>query len=329
MKRVNTSLKKTGIIFSLVLLSPAVMAAENLNFNYTRAGALSLEPKLSLQARACHSKGDPININFRLNGLRLGTPHITLEIKGRSYSKSYSVFPATKSMAGKSGAGDFTVPFSIKKNGTASGTNVVTVHHDAVPAQIGTKFCFGAGGSKFAFLEGTPDYKRECANKALVYDGRWNWGGNPNDGVPKPDYISYEMIKKYIFFTSFTPGKPARDEQQWQDVSGPVSDNGDVVSELYGYALPIPQLTDEGNFTFNLSNRNITTLRVDIKVGGHVVYTWLWGKSKDNPNILHLVYSNPTLVPAIIPGPADSNSDPYAKNHFYTENGFYKGTLVS
>ncbi|EHJ5407687.1 hypothetical protein KAO45_005151, partial [Salmonella enterica subsp. enterica serovar Wedding] len=74
MKRINTSLKKTGILFSLVLLSPGVMAAENLNFNYTRAGALSLDPRMSLQARACHSKGDPININFRLNSLRQGTP---------------------------------------------------------------------------------------------------------------------------------------------------------------------------------------------------------------------------------------------------------------
>ncbi len=329
MKRVNTSLTKTGILFSLVLLLPGVMAAENLNFNYTRADALSLDPRMSLQARACHSKGDPININFRLNGLRLGTPHITLAIKGQGYSKSYSVFPATKSMAGKSGAGDFTVPFSIKKNGTASGTNVVTVHHDAVPAQFGTRFCFKAGGSKFAFLEGGPDFKRECANRVTVFDGKYNWGGNPNDGAPKPDYISYDMIKKYNFFTSYTPGKPARDEQQWQDVSGPVSDNGDVVSELYGYALPIPQMTDGGNFTFNLSNRNITTLRVDIKVSGQAVYTWLWEKSKDNPNILRLTYTNPVQVPMISPGPADSNSDPYARNHFYTGDSFYKGTLAS
>ncbi|ECC4968157.1 hypothetical protein Q8D23_004556 [Salmonella enterica] len=330
MKRVNTSLTKTGILFSLVLLSPGVMAAENLNFNYTRAGALSLEPKLSLQARACHSKGDPININFRLNGLRLSTPHITLEIKGQSYSKSYSVFPATKSMAGKSGAGDFTVPFSIKKNGTASGTNVVTVHHDAVRAQFGTKFCFfNVGGHLIAFMEGSRGYKRECVNRALVLDGRWNWGGNPNVGAPQPDYISDDMIGKYIFFTSYTPGKPAWDEQKWQDVSGPVSDNGDVVSELSGYALPIPQLTDEGNFTFNLSNRNITTLKLYFKVSGQVVGSWLWEKSKDNPNILRLTYTNPVLISMISPGPADSNSDPYARNHFYTGNSFYKGTLAS
>ncbi|EJF5837443.1 hypothetical protein M8W81_002596 [Salmonella enterica] len=335
MKRVNTSLTKTGIIFSLVLLSPGVMAAENLNFNYTRAGALSLDPRMSLQARACHSKGDPIKITFRLNGLRQGTPHITLAIKGQSYSKSYSVFPATKSMAGKSGAGDFTVPFSIKKNGTASGTNVVTVHHDAVPAQFGEKFCFinGAGG-RIAVLEHGPNlpgnsYKDACRNKPVTLDPRFNWGGNPNAGAPRPDYISESIIFDRVFFTSYTPGKDASDEQQWQDVSGPVSDNGDVVSELYGYALPIPQMTDEGNFTFNLSNRNITTLRVDIKVGGQSVYTWLWEKSKDNPNILRLTYTNPVQVPMISPGPADSNSDPYARNHFYTGNSFYKGTLAS
>ncbi|EBX7333460.1 hypothetical protein DS513_18245 [Salmonella enterica subsp. enterica serovar Sandiego] len=335
MKRVNTSLTKTGIIFSLVLLSPGVMAAENLNFNYTRAGALSLDPRMSLQARACHSKGDPIKITFRLNGLRQGTPHITLAIKGQSYSKSYSVFPATKSMAGKSGAGDFTVPFSIKKNGTASGTNIVTVHHDAVPAQFGEKFCFinGAGG-RIAVLEHGPNlpgysYKDACRNRPVTLDPRFNWGGNPNGGAPQPDYISESIIFDHVFFTSYTTGKDASDEQQWQDVSGPVSDNGDVVSELYGYALPIPQMTDEGNFTFNLSNRNITTLRVDIKVGGQAVYTWLWEKSKDNSNILRLTYTNPVQVPMISPGPADSNSDPYARNHFYTGNSFYKGTLAS
>ncbi|ECH9339994.1 hypothetical protein F4V72_00355 [Salmonella enterica subsp. diarizonae] len=335
MKRINTSLKKTGILFSLVLLSPGVMAAENLNFNYTRAGALSLDPRMSLQARACHSKGDPININFRLNSLRQGTPHITLAIKGKSYSKSYSVFPATKSMAGKAGAGDFTVPFSIKKNGTASGANVVTVHHDAVPAQFGEKFCFmKATGGKIAVLENTPglpghSYEQVCRNKPVTLDPRFNWGGNPNGGAPQPDYIPDSIIFNHVFFTSYTPGKPARDEQQWQDVSGPVSDNGDVVSELYGYALPIPQMTDGGNFTFNLSNRNITTLRLDIKVSGQAVYTWLWEKSKDNPNILRLTYTNPVQVPMISPGPADSNSDPYARNHFYTGNSFYKGTLAS
>ncbi|HBM0102982.1 TPA: hypothetical protein LT055_004596 [Salmonella enterica subsp. enterica serovar Wedding] len=338
MKRVNTSLTKTGILFSLVLLSPGVMAAENLNFNYTRAGALSLDPRMSLQARACHSKGDPININFRLNGLRLGTPHITLEIKGKSYSKSYSVFPATKSMAGKSGAGDFTVPFSIKKNGTASGTNVVTVHHDAVPAQFGERFCFRDVGhnSTVVVMEhgGAPlfpqyTYENSCRNKPTIFDGLYNWGGNPLDGAPQPGYITDSMRLKSIFFTSYTPGKPARDEQQWQDVSGPVSDNGDVVSELYGYALPIPQMTDEGNFTFNLSNRNITTLKLYIKVSNQAVYSWVWEKSKDNPNILRLTYTNPVQVPMISPGPADSNSDPYARNDFYTGNSFYKGTLAS
>ncbi|ELE9461266.1 hypothetical protein RBV54_005015 [Salmonella enterica] len=335
MKRVNTSLTKTGILFSLVLLSPGVMAAENLNFNYTRAGALSLDPRMSLQARACHSKGDPININFRLNGLRLGTPHITLEIKGQGYSKSYSVFPATKSMAGKSGAGDFTVPFSIKKNGTASGTNVVTVHHDAVPAQFGTKFCFmKAAGGKIAILDSAPgfpghSYEQVCKNKPVTLDPQFNWGGNPNAGAPQPDYIPDSIIWNRVFFTSYTPGKPARDEQQWQDVSGPVSDNGDVVSELYAYALPIPQMTDKGNFTFNLSNRNITTLKLYIKVSNQAVYSWVWEKSKDNPNILRLTYTNPVQVPMISPGPADSNSDPYARNDFYTGNSFYKGTLAS
>lgn len=337
MKRINTSLTKTGIIFSLVLLSPGVMAAEkeNLNFNYTRSGELRLDPRTSVQARACHSKGDPININFRLNNLRQSTLHITLEIKGQGYSKSYSVFPATKSMAGKSGAGDFTVPFSIKKNGTANGTNVVTVHHEAVPAQFGTRFCFkGTPGGKIAVLEGISslpgfDFNEVCKDRATVFDGKYNWGGNPNAGASQPGYITDSMIWKYNFFTSYTPGRPARDEQQWQDFSGPVVDNGEVVSELYAYALPIPQMTDKGNFTFNLSNRNITTLKLYIKVNNQAVYSWTWEKSKDNPNILRLTYTNPVQMPIISPGPADSNSDPYAKNLFYKRNGFYKGTLAS
>ncbi|EHG9470583.1 hypothetical protein J6Z61_004718 [Salmonella enterica subsp. enterica serovar Newport] len=155
MKRVNTSLTKTGILFSLVLLSPGVMAAENLNFNYTRAGALSLDPRLSLQAKACHSKGDPMVVNFRVGDILAGSGsydglEIRLKARGEAYEKSFDVFSAPGSSSRRMGltarntGTDFQVPWSVSASGIVSGTNGVIVGKYPIPERVsyGDPFCF-------------------------------------------------------------------------------------------------------------------------------------------------------------------------------------------
>ncbi|EFT2485063.1 hypothetical protein HVH02_003998 [Salmonella enterica] len=158
MKRVNTSLKKTGIIFSLVLLSPAVMAAENLNFNYTRADALSLNPRLSLQAKACHSKGDPMILNFRVSGILVASGyedglHISLKVKGEAYEKSFDVFSAPGSphrmkLGARNTGPEFQVPWSVSASGVVTGVNGSIVGKVSVPEQVsyGDPFCFTKDG---------------------------------------------------------------------------------------------------------------------------------------------------------------------------------------
>ncbi|ECA3795531.1 hypothetical protein EKG95_27880 [Salmonella enterica subsp. enterica serovar Aqua] len=155
MKRVNTSLTKTGIIFSLVLLSPGVMAAENLNFNYTRAGALSLDPRLGVQAKACHSKGDPLVLNFRVSDIlvyNLETPasdfaglQIRLKVRGAAYEKSYDVFSVPGSSGKKMNTdADFLIPWSVSASGIVSGQNGAIQGRHSEPEKVtyGDPFCF-------------------------------------------------------------------------------------------------------------------------------------------------------------------------------------------
>ncbi|ECI5749263.1 hypothetical protein D5P88_25295 [Salmonella enterica subsp. enterica] len=145
MKRVNTSLTKTGILFSLVLLSPAVMAAENLNFNYTRAGALSLEPKLSLQARGCNAVSDPIYIHVNLMNISVPRFRVTLSVSGIPFPKSYTVF------TGNTGSNDdpysdaeMVAPWGADKTGDIAGQmgEYTTVGTEEAVIQYTDPFCF-------------------------------------------------------------------------------------------------------------------------------------------------------------------------------------------
>ncbi|EFR6822917.1 hypothetical protein HYF16_004708 [Salmonella enterica] len=155
MKRGNTLLTKTGILVSLVLLSPGVMSAESLNFNYTRADSFSLDPRLSLQAKACHSKGDPIVLNFRVRGILAGSGsdpglQIRLKVRGEAYEKSFDVFSApgaTSSrvkLTARNTGNDFQIPWSVSASGIVSGANGSIVGQGSIPEQVsyGDPFCF-------------------------------------------------------------------------------------------------------------------------------------------------------------------------------------------
>lgn len=159
MRMNHMSLNRKWILFSLVLLSPVILAAENLSFNYSRADTLSLEPRLGLQARACHSKADPMDIMVRFNkGMNITRPYkVMLDISGSAYNKSYAVFSSsTKSRAGTDP--DFLVPWSAYAKGAAKVNEANSVYIPEVPAQNGNPFCFSNGGPKYYSIIYPPVY---------------------------------------------------------------------------------------------------------------------------------------------------------------------------
>ncbi|EAA6042791.1 hypothetical protein DQT76_23755 [Salmonella enterica subsp. diarizonae] len=160
MKMNHTSLSRKWILFSLVLLSPEILAAtESLNFNYKRADTLSLEPRLGLQARACHSKADPMDIMVRFNkGMNITKPYkVMLDISGGPYTKSYAVFSSSaKNRAGTDP--DFLVPWSAYAKGAAKVNETNSVNIPAVPEQNGDPFCFSNAGPKYYSIIYPPAY---------------------------------------------------------------------------------------------------------------------------------------------------------------------------
>lgn len=155
----HVSLARKWILFSLVLLSPEILAAENLNFNYTRADTLSLEPRLGLQARACHSKADPMEIMVRFNkGMNIKKPYkVMLDISGSAYNKSYAVF--SSSAKNRTGTDpDFLVPWRAYAKGAAKVNESNSVYIPEVPAQNGSPFCFSNDGAKYYSILYPPAY---------------------------------------------------------------------------------------------------------------------------------------------------------------------------
>ncbi|EAS1264995.1 hypothetical protein GA762_23465 [Salmonella enterica subsp. enterica] len=168
MKKYNLSLIKKGILFSLVLLSPEILAAERLGFNYTRPDALSLEPKLGLQARGCHAPSDPMNISFRFSNVEMSGSDATkglrvkLTLKGMSYPKSYSVLTyvpapmlAHNTTSDKTKADEaLLVPWGMTVQGSSEGQ---TGHYQMFehPAQYENPFCFSLSVADIGGQDGT------------------------------------------------------------------------------------------------------------------------------------------------------------------------------
>lgn len=155
----HMSVIRKWILFSLVLLPPEILAAENLNFNYTRADTLSLEPRLGLQARACHSKADPMEIMIRFNkGMNITKPYkVMLDISGSAYNKSYAVF--SSSARSRAGADpDFLVPWRAYAKGAAKVNESDSVYIPEVPAQNENPFCFSNAGPKYYSIIYPPPY---------------------------------------------------------------------------------------------------------------------------------------------------------------------------
>ncbi|ENU2134260.1 hypothetical protein ACE60T_004607 [Salmonella enterica] len=154
-------LSRKGILCLLVLLSSEVMAAK-LDFNYTTPDTLSLEPRLGVQARACHSKADPMDITVRFNqGITIAKPfEVMLSINGEPYPKSYGVF----SSSAKSSAGidpDFLVPWNASAKGTTQVDEWHRENFQALPAQNSDPFCFTNESARYHlgfFPPNTPSF---------------------------------------------------------------------------------------------------------------------------------------------------------------------------
>lgn len=358
MRMNHMSLNRKWILFSLVLLSPAILAAENLNFNYTRADALSMDSRLGLQAKACHSKGDPMDIRVRFDSISVGGSfNVTLAIQGAEYPKSYSVF--TKAVQSKqSGADpDFMVPWRINVKGRASGSYTLKVHNPGTSEAWGDIFCFSTGGAPFPdrnqyphtaglkpIFSDDPRYKKYCSNKPLIYNDYYSWGGNPETtdipGKYKDDYPPENpgnllrpdqrfLIGNIKFFTSHTPAKPATDDWATSGFGNSVEKEFSDKKFIYRFPLGAENNkgvhVDNGDFLLRLNNRNISALTLTVTYGG-VSEVWSWKAANDDA-YKNRLYLNHQAGLGIKPSSSDA-SDPYLINKFYKENRYYKGTLT-
>lgn len=346
MKVYNTSLIKKGILFSLFLLSPEILAAENLNFNYTRSGVLNLEPRLGLQARACHSKGDPMDIRIHLAPIRVGEKfNVTLAVQGAAYTESYAVFSAVSRKDKKLVADtDFLVPWSVDVKGNTKGNYLYWAFTPETLPVWGNNFCFvpdKRNDSSYTkgyapVFKGTDDYNL-CRKKPILFDQRYVWGGNPVT-TPMPEQIKSKVDEygdayltgNYQFFTTYTPGKPSYHDVDSSDFNS--SENKVSKEENFTYRLPIGSENnmgvriDGGDFLIKLSNRNISSLTLTI-TSGNVSDVWSWRVAADDvyKNRLHLNHLSNLGIQALV----SDNSDPYFVNHFYKENRYYKGSLAA
>ncbi|EIC0165879.1 hypothetical protein K9325_004797 [Salmonella enterica subsp. enterica serovar Kinondoni] len=173
MEKNDASMIKKGILFSLILLSPEILAAENLNFKYTRADASSLDPRLSKLAKACHTLTDPLNINVQFGGMLTNNVRVKMRVYGSNASKGYAVYTLPGS-PGKSASGsvnraalkssttdpDLLVPFGLSVQGQAHLQVSEPVIRPIYETRYVDPFCFSSGvyknDSAFPDSKGAP-----------------------------------------------------------------------------------------------------------------------------------------------------------------------------
>ncbi|ELP5685326.1 hypothetical protein QTT33_004384 [Salmonella enterica] len=355
------SLNRKWILFSLVLLSPAILAAENLNFNYTRADALSMDSRLGLQAKACHSKGNPMDIRFLFGPSTIGTSFkAMLTITGVAYPKSYA--PVTSLAKKVEVDPDFLVPWEVSVNGQASGADVFNVTTPGTPGktEYSDVFCFRRNlnligtGRNDAWPSGgfIPIFTQA---PYTVSGGGYEVGSKGNssscDGIPggpsenyywpnyysPPSHIAHPGENDFYFNHKFYRKKreiastPPTTTMVSKDFNNLV--NNEVHKESsFTYTFPFSSgqnsnlmvKIDKGDFLFKLRNRNISKLTLTLLYDGDPeVWTWT---SEKNSNVLKL---SRTQGPTGIQASVNDIVDPYFVNKFYKSNNYYKGSLTA
>lgn len=148
MKKINlfSQVRRWGIL-SLVLLSPEIQAVENLDADYSGTGKFSLEPRLGVTARACHSLADPIDIKFEF-GEMIAPNAIYLKLNGENYTKGYAVLNPVSgggTVADTRKDPDFQVPWHVHISGNVQGNHAKPVSTQAIPESYNYPFCFAHG----------------------------------------------------------------------------------------------------------------------------------------------------------------------------------------
>lgn len=228
----DISLKKSVFLISLALLAPEIQA-ENLNFNYRTADIPDF--RSGLQARACHSKVEPMDIVFKFDKITLSSiEDIELTVTGDPISKSYAALTSPVPQVPQSADTDedFKIPFEIKVNGSLKGEEdfhpVTGITYDNYTG----KFCFSPRDAavtenlvtlhnlrpnfdeyskwndvhKQSNVGTHSDYVKYCAGKKehTGDDAKYYfWNGGPvdkNSYIPTGTYMS-------IVYNSLSPGE--------------------------------------------------------------------------------------------------------------------------
>ncbi|EMU8144888.1 hypothetical protein AAAM04_001440 [Salmonella enterica] len=225
MKKHDASMIKKGILLSLILLSPEILAAENLNFNYTRADASSFDPRLSKLAKTCHTLTDPMNINVQFGGMNTQNTRVKMTVYGSNTGKGYAVYtlpgspgkpaPGTVNRAAlKSSTTDpeLLVPFGLSVKGQASLHVSQMVTGTVHETRYVDQFCFSKKTFRSIYIypnsEGYPP----------IYD-------NP----PYVTGLGSGDFRKYCLSSGIDGGRttsPNKEDTYWPDYSnlpGPVA----------------------------------------------------------------------------------------------------------
>lgn len=182
-------MKKRWLLVSLALLVPKIVTGETLNLNYEKPGAFDLDPRLGLQARACLSKVEPMDIHFKFKPMETTNLKVTLTVDGAPVSKSYAPFSSATNnkVAGSTNTDpDFQIPWKVsvvsghfQLTGTYNRPDVGSGH----PESYTGEFCFSDDYMANNF---NTEFKDPKLNESLGY---------------------FPLFKKFPkeLFTSYTP----------------------------------------------------------------------------------------------------------------------------
>ncbi|EJI0210088.1 hypothetical protein NGF27_005294, partial [Salmonella enterica subsp. enterica] len=353
---------------SLVLLSPAILAAENLNFNYTRSDVSGLDPRLSKLAKACHTLTDPMVIHVLFGPMSTQYMKVTMTVYGKKAGKGYAVYSSSGAGLKKNTADpDLVVPWVVSNKGSASGiayNDVTTPDYHTV---YDDPFCFtldagssGTGGGfapskgyapiydlpPYAKGYGPKDYQKYCMNFNRVNGGENTYWPDYNtrpqaviEGMAKP-WNEYQG--KYIFYRhkEDKPTGTSSHHTESQDYSPSVNQSGGSDS-VPGVVLNFPVYKEgsgysnitKGKFLVTLDNRNVTSLELDISqnVPGYEPShaVFRWQRSEGLSNVL--AFQGMTQQSRLMPA-GDIENDPYKSASFYAgdvASGYFRGTLVA
>ncbi|ECU9617654.1 hypothetical protein CVF39_09865 [Salmonella enterica] len=368
MRMNHMSLMKRGILLSLVLLSPAILAAENLNFNYTRSDVSGLDPRLSKLAKACHTLTDPMEIHVLFGPMSTQYMKVSMTVFGKKTGKGYAVYSSSGAGFQKNTADpDLVIPWVVSVKGAASGTVMEDVTTPVYQTVYDDPFCFndstgnsGAGGGygasngyapiydnpPYAKGYGSKDYQKYCTNFSRENGGENTYWPDYNtrpqaviDGMARP-WNEYQG--KYIFYrgkrtvdtgiTNTTQEQhdfsPSLDQSGGSEAAPGVLINFPVSVEGSGYST-----ITGGKFLVILDNRNVTGLKLDISqnVPGYESshIIFRWQRSEGLNNVL--AFQGMQQQSHLTPA-GDIENDPYKSASFYAgdvASGYFRGTLVA